>query len=47
MRDVSSRMRDYSERMEVDEQKIYDIQNRIEVLENLKRKYGRTLGNVI
>ena len=47
LRDVSSRMRDYSERMEVDEQKIYEIQNRIEVLENLKRKYGRTLSNVI
>ncbi len=47
LRDVSSRMRDYSEKMEVDEQKIYEIQNRIEVLENLKRKYGRTLGNVI
>ena len=47
LRDVSSRMRDYSERTEVDEQKIFEIQNRIEVLENLKRKYGRTLENVI
>lgn len=47
LRDVSSRMRDYSEKMEVDEQKIYEIQNRIEVLENLKRKYGRTLQNVL
>ena len=47
LRDVSSRMRDYSERMEVDEQKIFEIQNRIEVLENLKRKYGKTLENVI
>lgn len=47
LREVSSQMRNYSERMEVDEQKIYEIQNRIEVLENLKRKYGRTLSNVI
>ena len=47
LREVSSQMRNYSERMEVDEQKIYEIQNRIEVLENLKRKYGRTLQNVI
>lgn len=47
LRDVSSRMRDYSERMDVDEQKIYEIQNRVEVLENLKRKYGRTLDSVL
>ena len=47
LHEVSSNMRNYSERMEVDEQKIYEIQNRIEVLEGLKRKYGRTLENVI
>ena len=47
LREVSSQMRSYSERMEVDEQKIFEIQNRIEVLEKLKRKYGHTLENVI
>ena len=47
LREVSSNMRNYSERMEVDEQKIYEIQQRIEVLERLKRKYGRTLENVL
>lgn len=47
LREVSSNMRNYSERMEVDEQKIYEIQQRIEVLEKLKRKYGHTLKNVI
>ena len=40
-------MRNYSERMEVDEQRIYEVQQRIEVLEKLKRKYGHTLENVI
>ena len=47
LKEVSSNMRNYSERMEVDEQKIYEIQQRIEVLEKLKRKYGHTLENVI
>ena len=47
LRDVSSRMRNYSERMDVDEARIYEVQNRIEVLEKIKRKYGRTLADVV
>ncbi|MBQ7450295.1 DNA repair protein RecN [bacterium] len=47
LHEVSSNMRNYSDRMEVDEQKIFEVQQRIEVLEKLKRKYGHTLENVV
>lgn len=47
LRDISSRMRNYSEKIDIDEEKIYEIQNRIEILENLKRKYGKSIEEVI
>ena len=46
MKETASQLREYSEKTEVNEQKIFEIQQRIDVLEKLKRKYGRTLNNV-
>lgn len=43
LKDVASRLRNYSEKQELDNQKIDIIQSRIETLDKLKRKYGNTL----
>lgn len=47
LKDVSSCLRDYSSSLENDTQRINDIQERLFLLDKLKRKYGGTLENVI
>lgn len=47
LKDASSRLRDYSETVEPNEKRIDEINDRIGVLDNLKRKYGRTLEDVM
>lgn len=47
LKDVASRLRDYSDRQEIDNQKIDDIQLRLDSLDKIKRKYGNTLELVI
>lgn len=44
---ISSHLRDYSQNLENDTQKLNDIQERIFLLDKLKRKYGGTLENVL
>ncbi len=47
LREAASGLRDYSESMELDEQRLNEIQERIDLLEKLKRKYGNTLDDVM
>lgn len=47
LKEVASRLRSYSEKQELDNQKIDSIQLRMERLDKLKRKYGNTLELVI
>ena len=47
LRDLSSNLRSYAEAMELDEQRMDEVAQRIEVLEKIKRKYGSTLEQVM
>ena len=47
LRETASGLRDYSEAMELDEARLNEIQERIDLLEKLKRKYGNTLEDVM
>ena len=47
LKDVSSTLRDYSSSLENDTERINEIQERLFLLEKLKRKYGGTLEKVI
>ena len=47
LKNVSSSLRDYSSSLENDEERINTIQERLFLLEKLKRKYGGTLENVL
>lgn len=47
LKDVASRLRNYSEKQELNNEKIDIIQLRMEILDKLKRKYGNTLELVI
>lgn len=47
LKDISANLRDYSESMELDEQRINEVQQRIDVLDKIKRKYGNTLEKVL
>ncbi len=47
LRDISSRLRDYAENMELDEARLNDIQERLDTLEKIKRKYGNSLEKVL
>ena len=47
LRELSSNLRNYAEAMELDEQRMDEVQQRIEVLEKVKRKYGNTLEQVL
>ncbi len=46
IRDASISIRRYYENIEDNPERIIEIQSRIEILDNLKRKYGHTLENV-
>lgn len=47
LRELSSNLRSYAESMELDEQRLNEVQERIDVLEKIKRKYGNTLETVL
>jgi len=47
LKEISSFLRDYSSSLENDEERINNIQERLFILDKLKRKYGGTLENVI
>ena len=47
LRELSSNLRSYAESMELDEQRLNEVQERIDVLEKIKRKYGNTLEIVL
>ena len=47
LREISSNLRNYAEAMELDEQRMDEVSQRIDVLEKLKRKYGSTLEQVM
>ncbi|MCM1266098.1 MAG: DNA repair protein RecN [Candidatus Gastranaerophilales bacterium] len=47
LRDVSSELRDYSQSMENDTERLNQIQERLFILDKLKRKYGGTLEEVL
>ena len=47
LRELSSNLRSYAEAMELDEQRMDEVAQRIEVLEKIKRKYGSTLEQVM
>ncbi len=47
LRELSSNLRNYAEAMELDEQRMDEVQQRIEILEKVKRKYGNTLEQVL
>ena len=47
LKDISSTLRDYSSSLENDEERINIIQERLFLLDKLKRKYGGTLESVI
>lgn len=47
LRELASSLRNYSENLELDEQRLNEIQQRIDVLDKIKRKYGHTLEDVL
>ena len=47
LREVASNLRNYSENIEPNAQRIEEIQERIALLDKLKRKYGNTLEDVL
>lgn len=47
LRELSSNLRSYAESMELDEQRLDEVQQRIDVLDKIKRKYGNTLETVL
>lgn len=47
LRELSSNLRNYAESMELDEQRLDEVQQRIDILDKIKRKYGNTLELVL
>lgn len=47
LRELSSSLRNYAESMELDEQRLNEIQQRLDILDKIKRKYGSTLEQVL
>ncbi len=47
LREISSNLRDYSQNLENDTNRLNEIQERIYLLDKLKRKYGSTLDEVL
>jgi len=45
--DAAFELRSYAERIVVDPQRLEDVENRLEILQRLKRKYGGTLESVL
>src|SRR5690606_18372723 len=47
LEDLAEKVRDYEEQVVGDPQRLDDVENRLEVIRSLKRKYGGTLDEVI
>ncbi len=47
MEDAAFELRDYAERIVVDPQRLEEVENRLELLKRLKRKYGGSLESVL
>ncbi|MFZ0273582.1 MAG: DNA repair protein RecN [Acidobacteriaceae bacterium] len=47
VQDVSATVRDYAERIDASPERLAEIENRLALLDRLKRKYGATLAEVI
>lgn len=47
LKELSSGLRNYAEAMELDEQRLDEVQQRIDILDKIKRKYGNTLEQVL
>jgi len=47
LKDAADGLRNYSENLETDQEKLVQIEERIDILDKLKRKYGPALTNVI
>ena len=47
LEDAAFELRAYAERVVIDPQKLEDVENRLELLQRLKRKYGGTLESVL
>lgn len=47
LRDSGSELREYSQNLDNDEERLNEIQERLFLLDKLKRKYGRTLADVM
>jgi DNA repair protein RecN (Recombination protein N) len=45
--DVSATLRDYAERIDASPERLGEIEDRLALLDRLKRKYGKTIGDVI
>lgn len=47
LEDIAAELRDYAERTELDPQRLEQVDDRLELVRRLKRKYGATLDDVI
>lgn len=47
LKEISSNLRNYAEALELDEKRLDEVQQRIDILEKIKRKYGNTLETVL
>lgn len=47
LREAANNLRDYSQSLDVDQEKLFMLEERIEILDKLKRKYGPDLVNVL
>ena len=47
LKDAADELRNYSEKMEIDPEKLSEIEERVELLDKLKRKYGPGLNDII
>ena len=47
LKELSSNLRNYAEALELDEQRLDEVQQRIDTLDKIKRKYGPTLEQVL
>ena len=47
LKEVANELRDYSENLEISPARLYQVEERIETLDKLKRKYGPELSNVL
>ncbi|WP_176461576.1 DNA repair protein RecN [Anaeromicrobium sediminis] len=47
LEDITREIRDYNDSMEYNPNRLEEIQDRLELIDNLKRKYGDTIGDIL